>query len=52
MGHFSYFRRGQIAGAHLAAASVNKPATLLGVSKSGSLQGYDDIHKSWEDVIS
>jgi hypothetical protein len=34
MGDLSDFRRGQIVGAHLAGASVNKTATLLGLSRA------------------
>jgi len=34
MGDFSDFQRGQIVGVHLAGASVNKTATLLGGSKA------------------
>jgi len=34
MGELSHFQRGQIVGSHLAAASVRKMATLLGVSRT------------------
>ena len=34
MGDMSYFQRGQIVGAYLAGAPVNKTATLLGVSRA------------------
>jgi len=34
MGDLSDFQRGQIVGVHLAGASVNKMATLLGVSRT------------------
>jgi hypothetical protein len=34
MGDLSDFQRGQIIGGRLAAASVTKPATLLGVSRA------------------
>jgi NADH:ubiquinone oxidoreductase subunit E len=34
MGELSHFQRGQIAGSHLAAASVSKMATLLGVFRT------------------
>jgi DNA-binding transcriptional regulator YdaS (Cro superfamily) len=48
----SDFQRGQIVGVHLAGASVNKMATLLGVSRTAVIQGCDGIHKSWECIIS
>ena len=51
MGGFSDFQIGQIVGARLAGASVIKKVTLLGVSKAAVSQGYDVIHKSWEDII-
>lgn len=44
MGDMSAFQRG-----HLAGASVTKTATVRRI-QSGSLQGYDGIHKSWEDI--
>jgi hypothetical protein len=34
MGDLSDFQRGQIVGVHLAGASVNKMATLLGISRA------------------
>jgi len=34
MGELSHFQRRQIVGSHLAAASVSKMATLLGVSRT------------------
>ena len=34
MGELSHFQRGQIVRSHLAAASVSKMATLLGVSRT------------------
>jgi len=34
MGEFSDFQRGHIVGVHLAAVSVTKMATLLGVSRA------------------
>jgi len=34
MGDFSDFQRGQIVGAYLTGASLNKTATLLGVSRA------------------
>jgi len=45
MGEMSTFQRG-----HLAGASVTKTATMRCI-QSSSLQGYDGIHKSWEDII-
>jgi len=51
MGDLSDFERGQIVGARLAAASVTKPATLLGVS-SAAVSNVMTTHKSWEDIVS
>jgi hypothetical protein len=51
VGDLPGFQRGHIVGVHLAGASVTKTATLLGITQSSSFQGYDGIHKSWEDII-
>jgi hypothetical protein len=45
MGDMSAFQRG-----HLAGAPVTKTATVRCI-QSSSLQGYDGIHKSCEDII-
>ena len=45
MGDMSAFQ-----GGHLAGASVTKTATIRCI-QSSSLQVYDGIHKSWEDII-
>ena len=45
MGDMSAFQRG-----HLAGASVTRTATIRCI-QSSSLQGYDGVHKSWEDII-
>jgi len=37
------FQRGQIVGARLAGASVNKPGILLGVSRESVSKGYDGL---------
>jgi len=52
MGYLSDFQRGQIAGARLVGASVNKTATFFRCFQGSSFQSYDGEHKSWEDVIS
>jgi hypothetical protein len=51
MGDFLDFQRGHIIGAHLAGAS-NQNGHFIMYMQSSSLQGYDNIHKSWEDIIS
>jgi hypothetical protein len=45
------FQTRQNFGARLAGAYVTETA-LLGVSRAIVFQGYDVIHKSWEDIIS
>ena len=50
MGDFLDFQRGQIDGVRLAGARVTK-TPLIRCIQSSSFQGYDDIHKSWEDII-
>jgi hypothetical protein len=44
------FQRGQVVGARLAGASVNKPGILLGVSRASVSKGYDLIDISLEDI--
>jgi hypothetical protein len=45
------FQRGQIVGACLAGA-CDQNGHFIRCIQSSSLQGYDDIHTSWEDIIS
>jgi hypothetical protein len=45
MGDMSAFQRG-----HLSRALVTKTATINCI-QSSSLQGYDGVHKLWEDII-
>jgi hypothetical protein len=52
MGESPEFQTEQIVGARLAGASVIKTATLLVVSRAAVSKGNDDIHKSWEHIIS
>ena len=53
MRDLSDFQRGQTVGACFAGASVTKTVTLLGVSGAAvcKVMTTDDIHKSWEDII-
>jgi len=50
MGDLSDFQRGQTVGTRLAGASVTKTAKLIRLIQSSRSQGYDSIHRSWEDI--
>jgi hypothetical protein len=45
VGILSDFQKGQIDAARLA-----KTATFISCTHKSSFQGYDGIHKSWEDI--
>jgi hypothetical protein len=53
MGDLSDFERGQTVVERLAGASVTKTAShFMRCIQNSSFQGFDGIHKSWEDIIS